>query len=121
MSDHEQGRELFRAAERDISALPGLGDTAIFTDEIFCFHVQQAAEKLFKARLASKGETCPLSYDLAALPDILSTGGADVARFDGLVAYTRHAVRLRDLSAGPGAYALDRSQAIKLLTPGTPP
>ncbi len=52
MNDLEQARELASAAERDISALRGMDDAAIFADEIFGFHVQQAAEKLFKAWLA---------------------------------------------------------------------
>ena len=58
MSDLEQARELAGAAERDISALHGMGDSAIFADEIFGFHVQQAAEKLLKAWLASRAAPC---------------------------------------------------------------
>ncbi len=115
MSDLEQARELFGAAERDILALGGMGNAAVFADEIFGFHVQQAAEKLFKAWLALRGETYPLSHDLAALLDMLSTGGADVARFDGLVGYTSYAVRLRYAGADPGVRPLDRSQAIELV------
>ena len=42
MSDFEQARELARAAERDISALRGMDDAAVFADETFGFHVQQA-------------------------------------------------------------------------------
>ena len=113
MSDLEQAVELAIAAERDISALRGMGDAAIFADEIFGFHVQQAAEKLFKAWLASQGETYPLSHDLATLLDMLSAGGADVALFDELVDYTRYAVRLRYAGADPGSFPLDRSQAIE--------
>ena len=77
MKDLEQAREL--------SALHGMGDANVFADEIFGFHVQQAAEKLFKAWLALRGETYPLSHDLAALLDMLSTREADVVRFDKLV------------------------------------
>ncbi len=113
MNDLEQARELVGAAERDLSALRGMGNAAVFADEIFGFHVQQAAEKLFKAWLASQGETYPLSHDLAALLDMLSVGGADVARFDGLVDYTRYAVRLRYAGADPGACPLDRPQAVE--------
>ena len=90
-----------------------MDDVAIFADEVFGFHVQQAAEKLFKAWLALQGETCPLSHDLAALLDMLSVGGADVARFYGLVDYTRYAVRLRYAAAEPGAGLLDRTGAIE--------
>ncbi|MDE0534304.1 MAG: HEPN domain-containing protein [Albidovulum sp.] len=113
MSDLEQAQELLDAAERDISALRGMDDAAVFADEIFGFHVQQAAEKLFKAWLASQGETYPLSHDLAVLSDMLSTGGADVVGFDGLVDYTRYAVRLRYAGADPGTCPLDRPQAIE--------
>ena len=52
MSDLDQARELVGAAQKDISARRGMGDVAVFADEIFGFHVQQAAEKLFKAWLA---------------------------------------------------------------------
>lgn len=73
----------------------------MFADETFGFHVQQTTEKLFKAWLAWQGETYAQSHDLAALSDRLSIGGADVARFDGLVDYTRYTVRLRYAGADP--------------------
>ena len=113
MNDREHARELASAAERDISALRGMDDATVFVDEIFGFHVQQAAEKLFKAWLASLGETYPLSHDLAALLDMLSNGGTDVAHFDGLVDYTRYAVHLRYARTDSGAGPLDRRQAIE--------
>ena len=113
MSDLEQARELVGAAERDVSALRGMGDADVFADEIFGFHVQQAAEKLFKAWLASQGQAYPLSHDLAALLDMLGAGGAEVARFDRLAEYTHYAVRLRYAGADAGACPLDRSQAIE--------
>ena len=95
MSDLKQARMLLEAAQKDVSALRGMDDAAVFADEIFGFHAQQAAEKLLKAWLASLGEAYPLSHDLASLLDVLRTCGADVARFDELVDYTRYAVRLR--------------------------
>lgn len=49
MKDLEQAQILLTAAQRDLSALAGMGDVAVFADEIFGFLVQQAAEKLFKA------------------------------------------------------------------------
>ena len=53
MSDPKQARVLLEAAERDVSALRGMGDAAVFADEVLGFHAQQAAEKLLKAWLAS--------------------------------------------------------------------
>ena len=112
MSDLEQARVLLEAAERDVSALRGMGDAAVFADEVFGFHAQQAAEKLFKAWLASLGETYPKSHDLAALLDILTACGTDVARFDEMVDYTRYAVRLRYAAADPGSSPIDRNATV---------
>jgi len=91
-----------------------MGEAAVFADEIFGFHVQQAAEKLLKAWLALRGQTDPLSHDLAALLDMLSVGGVDVADFDELVDYTPYAVRLGYATADPGLRPPDRPKAIKL-------
>ena len=44
MSGPEEARTLLGAAERDLRALKGMTDTAIFDDEIVGFHAQQAAE-----------------------------------------------------------------------------
>ena len=68
---------------------------------------------MFKAWLALQGKTYPLSHELAALLDMLSVGGADVARFDGLVDYTRYAVRVRYAAADPGGGLLHRFEAIE--------
>ena len=71
MSDLEQARALIEAAERDLSALRGMGDVGVFADEIFGFHVQQAVEKSFKAWLALLGEVYPLTHDLGDLLTLL--------------------------------------------------
>ena len=71
MSDPKQARVLLEAAERDASALRGMGDAAVFADEVFGFHAQQAAEKLFKAWLALLGETYPMTHDLSELLELL--------------------------------------------------
>ena len=55
MSDPKQARVLLEAAERDYSALCGMGDATIFADEIFGFHVQQALEKSLKPCLLYMG------------------------------------------------------------------
>ena len=112
MSDLEQARMLLAAAERDHPALHGMDDPAVFADEIFGFHAQQAVEKLLKAWLASLGETYPLSHDLASLLDMLSAHDPDIARFDALVDYTRYAVRLRYAAADSSAKPLDRGETV---------
>jgi len=50
MSDpKKQAKTLLHAAWRDLQALTGMLDAELFVDEIFGFHVQQAAEKALKA------------------------------------------------------------------------
>ena len=105
MSDLKQARVLLMSAERDISALRGMADAAVFADEIFGFHAQQAAEKLLKAWLALLGETYPTTHDLARLLTMLRESGVEATRFNELVEYTPFAVQFRyasgDLSARP--------------------
>ena len=108
MSDPEQARELLEAAERDLSALRGMGDTGVFADEVFGFHVQQAVEKSFKAWLALLGETYPATHNLARLLEALRTRDPDAVRFEELIDYTPYAVRLRYAGAEPRGEPLDR-------------
>ena len=63
-------------------------DTAVFADEIFGLHVQQAVEKLFKAWLALLGETYPTTHNLARLLAKLNTHDAEVERFGELLEFT---------------------------------
>ena len=113
MSDLKQAHVLLMSAERDISALRGMADAAVFADEIFGFHAQQAAEKLLKAWLALLGETYPTTHDLARLLAMLRARDVEATRFNELVEYTPFAVQFRyapgDLSARP----LDRDTAIE--------
>ena len=90
-----------------------MANAAVFADEIFGFHAQQAAEKLLKAWLALLGETYPTTHDLARLLAMLSVHDVEATRFNELVEYTPFAVQFRyapgDLSARP----LDRDTAIE--------
>ncbi len=113
MSDLKQARVLLMSTEQDISALRGMAVVAVFADEIFGFHAQQAAEKLLKAWLALLGETYPTTHDLARLLAMLRARDVEATRFNELVEYTPFAVQFRydpgDLSARP----LDRDTAIE--------
>ena len=77
MSDRKQARVLLEAAEMDVAALRGMGDAAVFADPVFGFHVQQAAEKLFKAWLAISGAAYPLIHDLEELLTLLTAREAE--------------------------------------------
>ena len=113
MSDIKQARVLLEAAERDFSAIRGMGDASIFADEIFGFHVQQAVEKSLKALLASLGKAYPPTHDLARLINLLKEHDSDAARFDELVEYTSYAVQFRYGASDPSAIPLDRDKALQ--------
>ena len=81
MRDGKQARVLIQAAERDLTALRGMDDSDVFADQVFGFHVQQAAEKLLKAWLALLGEVYPLTHDLEELLDRLQGREVSVDHF----------------------------------------
>ena len=74
---------------------------ALFSDEVFGFHAQQAAEKCLKAWIASLGTRYPRTHDLMALIDELSTAGADTSELDILVDLNPFAVEYRSLTVLP--------------------
>lgn len=112
MSDLKEARVLIEAAERDISALRGMHDADVFADEIFGFHVQQAAEKLFKAWLALLGEVYPLTHDLDLLLDLLQKRESDTASFRNLVEFVLYAVQFR-YDVDPDPEVLNRVSALQ--------
>ncbi len=81
MTDIKQADAMMRMARRDMTALRGMGDTAIFADEIFGFHVQQAVEKALKAWMCALGLTYPFTHRINRLLMLLRDGGADVETF----------------------------------------
>lgn len=113
MSDPKQTHLLLAAAERDFNALCGMQDAAVFADEIFGFHVQQAVEKLFKAWLALLGETYPTTHNLARLSEMLNAHGAEVGHFAGLVEFTPYAVQFRYAPGQPSSIPLSRNEAVE--------
>ncbi len=112
MSDLKEAGTLIEAAERDISALRGMHDVDVFADEIFGFHVQQAAEKLFKTWLALLDEVYPLTHDLDLLLDLLQKRASGTARFRNLVEFVPYAVQFR-YDVDPDPEALDRVSALQ--------
>ncbi|ASC69506.1 hypothetical protein XM38_004330 [Halomicronema hongdechloris C2206] len=96
MSDLKQARKLLLAAHRDLQALTGMLDFEQFADEIFGFHVQQAAEKSLKAWLAGLGDVYPYTHDLRALMQRLENLDCSViAEFRSLLEFTAFAVQFR--------------------------
>ena len=112
MSDPKCARALLEAADRDILTLREM--TARAPDESFGFHVQQAAEKALKARLAVLGQVYPLRHDLDDLFDLLASHGAAVDFFRPLAVFTPYAVQFRYEGLGPGHEPIDRPAALAL-------
>ena len=77
--DSRQAQAFMLVARRDMTALTGMLDKAVFAEEIFGFHAQQAIEKSLKAWLCAQGQTYPFTHDLNRLLVILQASGADVA------------------------------------------
>ena len=95
MRDLEQVPALSGVAERDLSALRAMGENPDFADEIFGFHIQQAAEKSFKAWSALLDEDYPATHDLIRLLRMLMQRDTDAARFKPLADYGPCAVQFR--------------------------
>lgn len=49
MSGNDEALRLLDMATKDFRAAAGMSDSKQFDDEVFGFHIQQSAEKAFKA------------------------------------------------------------------------
>ena len=115
MSDVKCARMLLDAAERDVAALRAMCRSEEISDEIFGFHVQQAAEKLFKAWIALLGEVYPLTHNIERLFNLLAEQGVAVEPFRKLIDYTPYAVEFRYAGVDPSAEAIDRTGALTIV------
>ncbi len=113
MRDPEQARNLFAIAERDYRALCGMADPAVFSDEIFGFHVQQAVEKALKAWLCCLGAAFPRTHDLDELGALLEEAGQTIPQFAaGLLEFTDFAVLFRYEAFGDMEADIDRRDTV---------
>lgn len=112
MSDRQQAQQLLTIAQRDLKALTGMMDSQIFADEIFGFHLQQAAEKLLKAWIAAIGEVYPFTHDLGILLQQLAEGGCEISPHWVLLEYNAFAVQLRYEAIDTSDVPLDRETAL---------
>ena len=95
MADLEHARSMLRMAHKDFNALVGMQENPLFADEIFGFHVQQAAEKALKAWLCARDVIYPMTHELTRLLALLENQSAEVEKFWPLVQYTMFAVQAR--------------------------
>ena len=115
MSDPKCARMLLQAAERDLDALQVMRRSDKVSDEVFGFHVQQAAEKSIKAWLASLGEVYPLTHNLELLLDLLENRDVATKPFRKLIDYTPYAVEFRYAGVDSSAEPIDRKSALTLV------
>lgn len=115
MSDAKCARMLLEAAERDVGALRVMRRSHEIPDEVFGFHVQQAAEKSLKAWLALLGKVYPLTHNLEALLELLSERNDVSCRFRKLIDYTPYAVEFRYEGVESGTEPIDRKSALTLV------
>lgn len=115
MNDIEHARELLEMARSDLNALRGMSDpdSKFFSDEIFGFHAQQAAEKSMKARLASLGVEYPKRHDLMVFINLLADAGEDVTGMSELVDLNPFGVQYRYESLPDDDDVIDRTDLLR--------
>jgi HEPN domain-containing protein len=69
---------LLRKARQDELVLERLLDDREVDDDTLGFHAQQAAEKMLKAVLASRGVDYPKTHNLRVLVELLAQGGVQL-------------------------------------------
>ena len=110
--DVDQARLLLDMAEGDMQVLRLARDATEISDEPFGFHVQQAAEKCFKAWIALLGREYPLTHDLDMLIDMIRRQDATVSEYADLAAFSPFAVKYRYALFPADAEPIDRPAAI---------
>ena len=111
----DHGRLLFVVAQDDFKAVQNMLDTAYFSDRIFGFHIQQAAEKALKAWLASLQIEFPFSHNLGILLDRLEESGQDVNAYWEFVDMNAYAVAFRYQPCFVTEEPLNREYLIQLV------
>ena len=112
-SDVDQARLLLGMADDDLDAFRAMRNPAEFSDEIFGFHVQQAAEKCCKAWIALLGEEYPLTHDVGELIARIRERDGAVSAFAGLAGFTPFAVRFRYERLPETVAPIDRPAAVR--------
>ena len=115
MSDVKCARMLLVAGQRDVEALRVMRRSDEISDEVFGFHVQQAAEKSLKAWLALLGKVYPLTHNLEALLDLLADRDVATKPFRQLIDFTPYAVEFRYEGVESGTDPINREAALAVV------
>ncbi|HMO85673.1 MAG TPA: HEPN domain-containing protein [Lacipirellulaceae bacterium] len=96
---------------------PSLFGTEFFTDEIFGFHAQQAAEKALKAWLSFRGLTYSRTHDLLHLIRELEEAGEQIEDQPELLELNPFAVQYRyETMDEPDVSPIDRTAVVKKIS-----
>jgi len=111
----EHALGLLAMARKDLAALGGMVDLpAVFADEVFGFHAQQAVEKALKAWLDLREEEYPRTHDLSHLLAALEALGERCEAYWSLVDLSVFAVQYRyEAFADSPEAALDRAALLE--------
>jgi HEPN domain-containing protein len=113
MNDRQNVLSLLAMAKKDLSALAGMHDSHIFSDEIFGFHAQQVIEKCCKAWIALSNQKYPFTHDLSLLLKQLEESGFQVADLWDYTEMTAFAMNIRYEGIDETAEPLDRTAILK--------
>lgn len=118
MNLRSQAETLLLKADEDIYLSQTLVADARVSDEIWGFHAQQAAEKLFKSLLASREITFPFTHQISLLTDLLEEHGFDLDdRYLSLISLTPYAAALRySFVDSSQSVPLDRPAILAIIT-----
>lgn len=113
MTPRDLARAFIEKGKEDEVLLSKLVDDGEVSDDLFGFHVQQAAEKLIKSVLAVEESRPTRTHDLAALFEEVEVGGTEIpAEILEVRSFTPYAVRNRYPFLDP-APAIDRKAALE--------
>ena len=115
MSDVKCARMLLGTAGRSMKSFRAMRHSNEVSDEVLGFHVQQAAETLFKVWIALLGEVYPLTHDIEVFLDFLADRGAAIEPFHDLINYSPYAVRFRYAGVDAGTDPINREGAFKIV------
>ena len=117
MGDPEHALAMLEMARKDLTALGGMLDRAIFADEVFGFHAQQAVEKALKAWLALSGSGYPKIHDLQELMALLRDNSQEVPKaFQELIDLTDFAAQFRYEAFDDLENEFDRKELVARVT-----
>ena len=117
MNLRSQAEVLLGKADEDLYLAQALVADTRMSDDLWGFHAQQAAEKLFKSLLASREITFPYTHQISLLTDLLEDHGFDLdEKYLSLISLTAYAAGLRYSFADSSQSApLDRSAILTII------